>query len=240
MPEPIRLAKRVAEMLACSRQDAEQTILGGWVRVDGEVIEEPQFKVLGQRIEIDEGAQLAPPEPATIIVHKPELFDSQDGGNPATRLLKADSRWQGDDTGIRMLKRHLNHLAAVMPLERDASGLLVLTQDPRLLRRMREDANKLEQEFIVEVSGEIAPYGLRRLEHGLAFNGRNLPPCKVSWQNETRLRFAIKGVQPGQLVSMCCDVGLAVVTMKRIRIGRVPLAKMPVGEWRYLATDTRL
>lgn len=227
-------------MLACSRQDAEQTILGGWVRVDGEVIEEPQFKVLDQRIEIDEGAQLAPPEPATIVVHKPELFDSQDGGNPATRLLKADSRWQGDNTGIRMLKRHFNHLAAVMPLERDASGLLVLTQDPRLLRRMREDANKLEQEFIVEVSGEIAPYGLRRLEHGLAFNGRNLPPCKVSWQNETRLRFAIKGVQPGQLVSMCGDVGLAVVAMKRIRIGRVPLAKMPVGEWRYLATDARL
>ena len=240
MPEPIRLAKRVAELLACSRQEAEQTILGGWVRVDGEVIEEPQFKVHEHVVEIDEDAQLAPPEPATLVLHKPEHFDSQEGGNPAARLLKATSRWQGDDTGTRVLKRHFNHLVAVMPLERDASGLLVLTQDPRLLRRMREDANKLEQEFIVEVGGEIAPYGLRRLEHGLAFNGRNLPPCKVSWQNETRLRFAIKGVQPGQLVSMCGDVGLTVVTMKRIRIGRVPLAKMPAGEWRYLATDARL
>lgn len=240
MPEPIRLAKRVAELLSCSRAEAEQYILGGWVRVAGEVIEEPQFKVLDQQVELDEGAQLAQPEPATLVLHKPELFDSQDGGNPVARLLKADSRWPGDDTGIRMLKRHLHHLVAVMPLERDASGLLVLTQDPRLLRRMREDANKLEQEFIIEVSGEIVPYGLRRLEHGLAFNGRNLPPCKVSWQSENKLRFAIKGVQPGQLVSMCVDVGLEVIAMKRIRIGRVPLAKMPAGEWRYLATDVRL
>ena len=204
------------------------------------MVEEPQFKVLEHLVEIDEQAQLAPAEPATIVLHKPEHFDSQDGGNPAARLLKAETRWQGDDTGIRMLKRHLHHLVPVMPLERDASGLLVLTQDPRLLRRMREDANKLEQEFIVEVSGGIAPYGLRRLEHGLAFNGRNLPPCKVSWQNEARLRFAIKGVQPGQLVSMCGDVGLTVVTMKRIRIGRVPLAKLPAGEWQYLGTETRL
>ena len=240
MPEPIRLAKRVAELLSCSRQEAEQYILGGWVRVDGEVVEEPQFKVLGQQVELDEGAQLSPAEPATLVLHKPALFDSQDGGNPAVRLLGADSRWQGDDTGTRALKRHMHNLAAIMPLERDASGLLVLTQDPRLLRRMREDANKLEQEFIVEVQGEILPYGLRRLEHGLAFNGRNLPPCKASWQSENKLRFAIKGVQPGQLVSMCGDVGLEVIAMKRIRIGRVPLAKMPSGEWRYLATDARL
>ena len=73
----------------------------------------------------------------------------------------------------------------------------------------------------------------------MSFNGRGLPACKVSWQNETRLRFALKGVQAGQIASMCADVGLDVVTMKRIRIGRIPLAKMLVGEWRYLPADER-
>jgi 23S rRNA pseudouridine2604 synthase len=105
---------------------------------------------------------------------------------------------------------------------------------------MREEATRLEQEFIVEVAGEIVPYGLRRLEHGLSFNGRALPPIKVSWQNEIRLRFALKGVQDGQLQSMCADVGLQVVAMRRIRIGRVPLAKMPAGQWRYLPTNEKL
>ena len=66
-----------------------------------------------------------------------------------------------------------------------------------------------------------------------------MPPCKVSWQNETRLRFAVKGVRPGQLASVCAQVGLEALALKRIRIGRIPLAKMAVGEWRYLPASER-
>jgi 23S rRNA pseudouridine2604 synthase len=239
MPEPVRLAKRVVELTNCSRQEAEQYIQGGWVLVDGQVVDEPQFPVSGQEVQLDPEAKLAPTEPATILLHKPADFDSLAGKNPAAKLIRAETRSEQDATGMRTLRRHFVRLTPVMPLEREASGLLVCTQDPRLLRRMREDANKIEQEFIVEVAGEIAPYGLRRLAHGLSYNGRNLPPIKVSWQNEIRLRFALKGVQDGQLKSMCNDVGLTVVAMKRIRIGRIPLAKMPAGEWRYLPSDER-
>jgi 23S rRNA pseudouridine2604 synthase len=111
---------------------------------------------------------------------------------------------------------------------------MVLTQDGRAWRRLTEDADSIEHEYIVEVAGDIAPYGLRKLNHGLQFRGRELPPCKVSWQNEIRLRFAIKGAQPGQLRDMCGQVGLEVVAIRRIRIGKVSMAKMPVGTWRYL------
>lgn len=183
---------------------------------------------------------LSPNEPATLLLHKPHDFDSVAGARPAVQLLTPEARWEEDHTRIELQPRHFERLTAIMPLERDASGLLVFTQDPRLLRRMREEATRLEQEFIVEVAGEIVPYGLRRLEHGLSFNGRALPPIKVSWQNEIRLRFALKGVQDGQLQSMCADVGLQVVAMRRIRIGRVPLAKMPAGQWRYLPTNEKL
>src|SRR3546814_3509526 len=48
----------------------------------------------------------------------------------------------------------------------------------------------------------IAANGLQRLNHGLRYHDRNLPPCKVSWQNEFRLRFALSPVQPGQIASM--------------------------------------
>ena len=91
----------------------------------------------------------------------------------------------------------------------------------------------------MEVSGTIAPDGLRRLAHGLSYGGRALPPCKVSWQNEIRLRFAIKGVQGGQLRAMCAQVGLEVVAIRRLRIGKVSLAKMPEGMWRYLPAGER-
>jgi 16S rRNA uridine-516 pseudouridylate synthase and related pseudouridylate synthases len=66
------------------------------------------------------------------------------------------------------------------------------------------------------------------------YEGRALPPAKVSWQNETRLRFAIKGPRPGQLRDMCAQVGLQVISIRRLRIGRIALTKMPVGAWRYL------
>ena len=92
----------------------------------------------------------------------------------------------------------------------------------------------VEHEYVVEVEGEMKPHGLQRLAHGLSYAGRVLPPCKVSWQNEIRLRFALKGVQGGQLRDMCAQVGLDVVAIRRIRIGKVPLLKMPVGTWRYL------
>ena len=239
-PDSIRLAKRVIELTGCSRLQSEQYIEGGWVRVDGQLVDEPQFMVAQQRVEIDPQAILAPTEPTTLLLHKPTGFDSVAGKNPAEPLLSPDTRWPGDNTGIRHLRRHFGRLTAILPLENAASGLLVFTQDGRLLQRMRDEAERIEQEFIVEVAGEIAPYGLRPLSHGLNFNGRTLPPAKVSWQNETRLRFALKGVQDGQIASMCADVGLTVVALKRIRIGRVPLAKMPVGEWRYLPTDERL
>lgn len=232
-PEPIRLAKRVVELTGCSRAEAEQYIEGGWVQVDGEVVDEPQFAVGSQQVHIDPHAKLAPTEPTTLLLHKPA------GVEAAASLVSAAQRWADDDTGIRHLRRHFARLTAVMPLERDASGLMAFTQDGRLLRRITEDGDRIEQEFVVEVEGEIAPYGLPKLGHGLVFNGRALPPAKVSWQSETRLRFAIKAVRPGQLVAMCAEVGLRVVAMKRLRIGRIPLAKMPAGEWRYLPADAR-
>lgn len=232
-PDPIRLSKRVVELTGCSRQEAEQYIEGGWVRVDGELVDEPQFAVRDQVVAIDPHAKLAPTEPTTLLLHKPAGVDC------TAALVRAESRWDGDDTGIRQLRRHFARLTPVMPLEHDATGLVAFTQDGRLLRRISDDGDRIEQEYVVEVEGEIMPYGLPKLAHGLSFAGRALAPAKVSWQSETRLRFAIKAVKPGQIVAMCAEVGLRVIAMKRLRIGRIPLAKMPVGEWRYLPASER-
>lgn len=174
-------------------------------------------------------------EPATFLLHKPAGVEA----NAAASLLVIGNRWAGDPTGLPSLPEHFLRQVPLLPLETAAVGMLVFTQDPRRLRWMREDATRLEQEYIVEVSGEIAPDGLQRLERGLSHLGRTLPPVKVSWQNETRLRFALKDVQEGQLAARCAAVGLAVVSIKRLRIGRVPLARIPVGEWRYLLASEK-
>ena len=248
MTEHIRLAKRVAEQLACSRSTAEQFIEGGFVSVDGRVVEAP-----GTRVRPDQGVAVAPDAsplaltPVTLLLHKPPGFEAGlglAGGNPhgsrsqgapeAATLLGAASHLPEDASGIRVLQRHFKQLECFTPLPTEASGLVVYTQDKRIARKLAEDIEMLEQECIVEVRGDMVPNGLQRLCHGLSFNGRPLPPIKVSWQNETKLRFALKGIRPGQVPAMCEAVGLAVVSLKRIRIGRVPLAKVPEGQWRYL------
>ena len=239
MSDPVRLARRVIELTGCSRADAEQYIKGGWVSVDGAVVEDPAFRVTTEAIEVDPAAQLAAAEPATILLHKPVGYDTVSGRKAAAGLVQPDTRWAEDPSGVRLLVRHFHRLTPLVPLDAEASGLMVLTQDGRVWRRLTEDGDEIEQEFVVEVSGDIAPYGLRKLNHGLHYNGRALPPCKVSWQNEIRLRFALKGVQGGQLRDMCAQVGLGVVAIRRLRIGKVSLAKMPVGAWRYLPVGER-
>ncbi|MCX7513435.1 rRNA pseudouridine synthase [Frateuria sp. STR12] len=239
MSDPVRLSRYVADLARCSRIEAEQYIKGGYVSVDGRVIEDPAHPVSTEVVALDAAARLEAVEPATILLHKPVGYDAIKGRKAAAGLVQPATRWPDDSSGVRLLERHFHRLVPLMPLDTDASGLMVLTQDGRVRRQLTEDRDEIEQEFVVEVSGQIVPYGLFKLNHGLQFRGRPLRPCKVSWQNEIRLRFALKGVQEGQLRDMCSQVGLDVVAIRRIRIGKVPLAKMPVGAWRYLPAGER-
>ncbi|WP_109127375.1 rRNA pseudouridine synthase [Dyella sp. C11] len=235
MNEPVRLAKRVAAMAQCSRREAEMYIEGGWVRVDGVTVEEPQFKVLDQHIEIDPHAQLEATEPATLVFHKPAGATV----DQARAMIGPESHAEEDASGVRMLKRHFARLEALLPLPDKASGLTVFTQDWRVKRRLEDDFDRIEQEVVVEVSGKLAPNGLALLNHGLTFDNYALPPIKVSWQNEHNLRFALKRIAPDRVERMCNAVGLNVLAIKRIRIGRIPMSKLQPGQWRYLSSTDR-
>ncbi|HYE39389.1 MAG TPA: RNA pseudouridine synthase [Ramlibacter sp.] len=230
-----RLAKVVAAMVPCSRREAEQYITEGWVRVDGAVVEEPQFRVARERVELDPQARLQAAVSATLLVHKPAGMET----SQLQGQLVAATRWSGDDSGIRRVKSHAVGLVALLPLPREASGLSVFSQDGRIVRKLKEDADSLEQELLADVAGTIAPNGLARLGRGLVFEGEALPPARVSWQSETRLRFALKGIAPQWVPWMCAQVGLDLTALRRIRIGRVPMAGLPPGQWRYLRPSER-
>src|SRR3546814_1119385 len=90
-----------------------------------------------------------------------------------------------------------------MPLEPGASVMVVSTQAFAIGRKLTEDSARIEQEYLVDVDGELASDGLKRLNHGLSWQGVALPPIKVSWQSETRLRFALKNPWPGLIADMC-------------------------------------
>jgi 23S rRNA pseudouridine2604 synthase len=255
-----RLAKRLAAQANCSRSQAEQYIEGGWVRVDGQLIESVGARVLAhQTIELDKNASLEALEEVTILMHKPVGFDSGEGGNPALLLL--DPAKQSIDPNLaggaaaatRFLQRHFTNLTPTTPLPNEASGLIVFTQDFRIARKLNDDADRVEQECMVQVDAKRALQGpltedviyqaLDRLCHGLSFNGIPLPPIKVSIAQHTDkelwLRFAFKGIRPGQIPQMVERVGLRLLAIKRIRIGRIPMGDLAVGEWRYLPVYKR-
>jgi 23S rRNA pseudouridine2604 synthase len=246
MTEPVRLAKRLAEQLGCSRREAEQYIEGGWVSVDGVVVEEPQFRVRAERIDVAPEASLLTLAPVTLLLHKPAGCVADPGIAPgpghAAHLLDLAHHSAEDRSGIKPLKKHFSGVELIAPLAQAASGLVVFTQDFRIARKLREDAHLLEHEVLVEVSGDMKPGALERMnrvDHGFTFNGAPLPPVKASWQSEKRLRFALKGERAGQLAYLCETAGLRVEAIKRIRIGRVPMSSLPAGHWRYLLPHER-
>ena len=244
MTEPVRLSKRVADMVPCSRREAEQYIEGGWVRVEGQVVETPQFRVGTQTVVIDPKASLAPLLPVTLLLHKPPGYDwDASGPKPAAQLLVPQNHWGPDRSGIRLLKRHMIDQRCVTPLEHAATGLLVFSQERPILRKLLEDGALVEHEVIVDVRGAVGEDALVRLRRSPVVDGRAMLPAKVSVtsdsQGGTSLRFATKGSHPGQLAQMCEQAGLAIVGMRRIRVGRVPLSSLPVGQWRYLLPTER-
>ena len=233
-----RLAKRLAEQLSCSRREAELYIEGGFVTVDGVMVDVPQFRVLNQRIELALHAKPEEAQAMTILLHKPPGFEAEEGRRPAVQLLTPETRFAGDRATERPLRRHFAQQVCVTPLETGATGLLVFTQDFRIKRKLLEDAATVEHEVIVDVKGEVTPEALDWLNRTPVVDGRAMLPAKVSLSRQvgdvTGLRFALKGCYPGQIAQMCDSVRLQVVGMKRIRVGRLPLATLPMGQWRYL------
>ena len=182
-----RLSKVVAAQVPCSRREAEQYITEGWVRVDGKVVEEPQFHVANEKVEIDARANLKPPTLATVLLHKPAGVSSPQ----ALASIAGPTRWEGDPSGNRRTRSHGAGLVELLALPAEADGLCVFSQDGRIVRKLSEDARVTEQELVAEVRGNIFAGGLVRLCGGLVLEGRPLPPARVSWQSERRLRFAV-------------------------------------------------
>ena len=80
---------------------------------------------------------------------------------------------------------------------------------------------------------------LQLLRHGLSLDGQALQPAQVSWQNPEQLRMVLTEGKKRQIRRMCELVGLKVTGLKRVRIGKVMLGTLPLGQWRYLSPHER-
>ena len=234
--EPIRLSKRMAELGLCSRREADEYIARGWVKVDGVVVDQLGSKVLPQqKITLDAQASATQNNRVTILINKPVGYVSgqaEKGYQPAYVLVTAENH-----CSIRFNPLQCKNLAPAGRLDIDSVGLLVLTQDGRIAKQLIGEDSDVEKEYLVRVSGRLSQEGLKQLNFGLSLDGQPLKRAQVSWQNQDQLRFVLKEGKKRQIRRMCELVGLRVVGLKRIRIGKVVLGDLPPGQWRYLGAD---
>ena len=246
-----RLAKRLAAQLPCSRSDAERYIAGGWVRVDGVVVEAPMARVgEAQVVTLDAKAQLEDLASVTLVWHKPagvalpEIALPGDAPLPdalAAQWFVPSQRFKGDRSGVRPLKVHLHKLLAAAPLAPLASGLMVWTQNPGVARKISDAGAAIEHEWQVTVADDPGlddaarrDAVLKSLQQALFFEGWAVPSARASWQSERRLRLAIKHTRPGQVAHLCERAGVSPTAVHRLRLGRIGLGGLAAGQWRYL------
>ncbi|AUL15809.1 pseudouridine synthase [Bordetella bronchiseptica] len=241
--EKVRISKLMSERGLCSRREADSYIERGWVRVDGVVVSELGARALpDQVITLERAAAARQTARVTILLHKPVGYVSgqaEKGYTPAVALIDARSRYAGDRAPQRFERGQLQGLAVAGRLDIDSQGLLVLTQDGRIAKKLIGEDSEVDKEYLVRVQGRLSEAGLALLNHGLSLDGKPLRPAQVRWQNADQLRFVLREGKKRQIRRMCELVGLRVVGLKRVRIGRVSLGDLPVGQWRYLRADER-
>ncbi len=244
-PGSMRLSKRMSELGIASRREADEWIAAGLVRVDDQIVKELGSRVVpGQRITVDAKARHQQAQRVTVLVNKPVGYVSgqaEDGYEPAVVLVTAANQWREDRSGTRFLREHLRSLVPAGRLDIDSVGLLVLTQDGRVAKQLIGEDTEVEKEYLVRVAtanGKRLPEAsLALLRHGLELDGEALRPAHVEWLNDDQLRFVLRQGKKRQIRRMCEAVGMQVLGLKRVRIGKVMLGDLPPGCWRYLRLD---
>ncbi len=247
--ETVRLSKLMANRGLCSRREAEELIVKGWVKVNGQVVDQ-----LGSKVPIDAVIELAPEARktlqnlVTILLNKPIGYVSgqpEKNYKPAVRLITPENQIRNSPDEPKLERRHFEGLAPAGRLDIDSQGLLVFTQNGQIAKRLIGEDSGVEKEYIVRVRPKkgvrtdirLTDEELALLNHGLSLDGKPLKPAKVEWVNEDQLRFILKEGRKRQVRRMCDAVGLEVTGLKRVRIGRVKLGSLPEGKWRFLRPD---
>jgi 23S rRNA pseudouridine2604 synthase len=237
--EMVRLSKLMAQRGVCSRREADVFIEQGMVSVNGVVVDQ-----LGAKVAPDAEITLAPQavkkqkELITIILNKPVGYVSaqpEPGYAPAIKLITVANQFGKGNK--RLMPEHLKGLAVAGRLDIDSQGLLLFTQDGRLAKKIIGEESRVEKEYIVRVRGLLSDDGLRLLRGGLALDGKPLKPAQVEWINRDQLRFVLREGRKRQIRRMCDLMGLKVVGLKRVRVGKIRLGDLPEGKWRFLETD---
>ena len=230
--EPIRLQKFFTDCGILSRRAAEAEIVAGRVRVNG-VIAHIGDKVDPQtdRVEYDGKLLIYPQNTARhyLLLNKPRGFVTtlaDEKGRPTVATLVAS-------LGKRVYP--------VGRLDMDSDGLLLLTDDGALTQRLTHPRHEIPKHYHVQVKGSVSAEQLQTLNEPFLLDGYRTLPAKVcvigQEQGATLLAVELHEGRNRQIRRMCEAVGLRILRLTRVAIGKITLGDLPLGQYRFLTED---
>ncbi len=213
----------IAHAGICSRRKAEHHILNGRVAVNGEVVTRLGTKIdpAVDRVEVD-GRPVAPaPDPPVyIMINKPAGYITS--CRHGSRKIVMDL--------IDIPKR----IFPVGRLDRDSTGLLLLTSDGDLHLRLTHPSFDHEKEYEVAVADPIADAALSEMRNGILIDGIKTRKAEIRRLSINQFRVILKEGRKRQIRRMVESVGNRVTGLHRIRVAGLRLGDLASGQWRYL------
>ena len=219
-----------------SRREAESYISRGLVYVNGHKINEPGTKLLPTDIITIKRPQNEAPK-ITVLVNKPIGYvSSQPEKNykSAVSLITPENRSASHYSKRKFRRSHLRGLAPAGRLDINSTGLLVFTQDGLIAKHLIGNNTQTEKEYVVRILGSLTDSKIRKLSEGMSLDDTRLKPAKVTRTKKDQLNFILQEGKKRRIRRMCEKLDLQVITLHRIRIGKILLGPLKLGTWRYL------
>ncbi len=190
------------------------------------------------RIDLDPRAKKYQKELLTILIHKPIAYVSgqpEKQYQPAVSLITRKNQFRSaSETKPVKIRWPIKGLAPAGRLDIDSTGLLVLTQDGRIAKKLISPDSEIEKEYLVRVHREVRPNEIEQLTFGMRLDGVQLARAQIDLLDENYFRMVLTEGRKRQIRRMCDKVSLEVTGLKRVRIGNIRLGSLPVGKWRLL------
>ena len=222
----IRLNKYIANSGMCSRRDADIFIAAGNVSVNGKPVTEMGYKVkLSDDVKFD-GIKVNPEKPEYIVLNKPRGF------------YTTGSLEKGSKTVMDLIsKATKGKVVPVGKLDRQASGLLLFTNDGTLEKQLGKPKNGIRQIYHVELTKPVQPEDLDKIRNGVTLEDGKVKVQEVSFiENRPHNEVGIEtnSVKPHVVQRIFKSLGYEVEKLDRVVFGGITKKDLPRGNWRVL------
>jgi len=224
-----RLSKALAAAGVASRRACEELIFDGKVTVNGKLILTPQTLVSLEKdhIAVDGQPIKKAQEKVYFILNKPKGYICSSARVNSKKI-------------INDLFAHLPYrLFTVGRLDRDTTGLLIVTNDGHFAQEVIHPSRGVTKEYLVKTAHEITHDHLTRISKGCLVEGVWVTPSKVSKVRRGTLKVCVQEGKKREVRLLVQGAGLEIVSLHRIRIGTLVLGDLEVGEFRPLTEAER-